>query len=311
MSPLNLKSRGRAAAGPRKPLIFLVLAVFLWSPHGDLAAKGTLDRTLSDLLDFYTARTSFNWPTVSSEDIGDLIGGEPVVKMAGHAAGGTADEVVGMGVYGLQIVEAPRLLIWLTVMGGNDERDYRLTPATLARGDAGSYVRYQHVDLPWPVHDRHWVIHCQKNVQLATESDGEIWEHYWTMQTDGREQLDNALAAGRIPKFQAGDLDNAVYLSRNRGAWALIELAPDRTLVIAYVDADLGGRFPDALVRRFTRSKLKAGLASLKELSSRVHLNYSEERLIHDGHGNPIARQDALQVASSWRDAVQIATLTR
>ncbi len=268
-----------------------------------------LQGSLPELLDFYTAHSTFNLPQLSGHELELLLHGDAVVKVSGQPATDSDEEVVGMGVYGLQVIDAPRLLIWLTLMGGNDERDYRLTPAILSRGSAGSYVRYQHVDLPWPVRDRHWVIRCQKNVPMADASAGVIWEHHWTLEQGGMTQVMAALNEGRIPGLTDGDLQDAIYLPRNRGAWTLIDIAPHRTLVIAYVDAALGGGFPATLVRSFTRRKLKAGLASLTELSARVHLNYSEDRPIHDGYGNPIAKADALRTAANWRNAVHIAKL--
>lgn len=216
-----------------------------------------------------------------------------------------------MGLYALKVIEAPRLLLWLSVMGGNDERDYRLTRATLGRDAPGSYVRYQHVDLPWPVRDRHWVIDCSKNTALAEASGGVVWEHLWDLHAEGPALLTAAMDAGHIPKLSHEALRDSVYLPANRGAWTLIDAGPQRTLVIAYVDADLGGSFPDLLVRTFTKRRLKAGLKVLEDMATRVHLNYSAAPPIHDGHGREISRESALQAARRWREVTQVASAAR
>lgn len=287
------------------------------------AAPGTTEHTVPALLDLYSRHSAFGLPAISSAEIAALESGDAIVKVSGAPAppgsattAGTDtdtdtdtdndndnDEIVAVGVYGLQVVAAPRLLIWLTVMGGNDERDERLTTAMLSRGDAGSYLRYQHINLPWPVRDRHWVIYCEKNPQIALDSDGVIWEHRWSLAENGGSLLNAAFAQGRIAGLSVDDLSESIYLPENQGAWAMLPLDANRTLVIAYLDADLGGRFPAAVVRRFTRSNLKAGLASLRDLSSRVHLNYASERPIHNGFGNLVSEQEAMAAAAGWQDA--------
>ncbi|MGB5245323.1 MAG: hypothetical protein WBN34_02155 [Woeseia sp.] len=295
----------------------LVAAVFKLACSATLlcAAAGAdeppADRSVPALLSLYSAISSLPLPQVSPAEIDELLAGDAVVKVSDHAQSGAGDELIKVGVYGLKIVEAPRLLIWLAVMGGNDERDERLTTAMLSRGAAGSYTRYQHIDLPWPVRDRHWVIFCEKNPAVAIDSGGLIWEHRWQLADSGAALLTKAQLAGRIPGLSTEDLNGAIYLPENQGAWTMMELDAGRTLVVAYLNADLGGRFPGPVVRRFTRSNLKAGLASLQELSSRVHLNYSSERPIHNGFGELVSPQEALDAAADWPGALRIASLQR
>lgn len=289
----------------RGRLLGALLSLFL----GMLPAAAQLgdETAIPSLLDFYQLHSDSGLPGLSSTETRDLLAGKPIVKVSGLKAHEEDDELVSVGVYGLKIVEAPRLLIWLAVMGGNDERDERLTTAMLSRSADGSYVRYQHIDLPWPVNDRHWVIHCEKNPQIALKSHGVIWEHRWNLAERGPAQLAEALHAERVQGLTASDLETAVYLPENQGAWTMIELDPRRTLVIAYLNADLGGRFPGPVVRRFTRSNLKAGLSSLQELGSRVHLNYSAERPIHNGFGELIGKQEALDAAAEWQQELRLA----
>ncbi len=295
--------------------LLAALAALPGASHGHGPAAPIAAAEIAGMLARYRAQTSAAAPALSARELAELASGEFVIRLSGEAAvgsGGEAapEEIRSMGLVGLQVIEAPRLLLWLSVMGGNDERDYRLTRATFGRSAPGSYVRYQHVDLPWPVRDRHWVIDCHKNAELAAATDGVVWEHYWSLHEDGPALLEAALEAGRIPRLSRDDLQQAVYLPANSGAWTLIDAGPNRTLVIAYVDADLGGYFPDPLVRAFTKKRLKAGFELLAEMATRVHLNYDEMPLIHDGHGNAISSQDAVLAAMRWRDEVQIVTST-
>jgi len=262
---------------------------------------------VAELLDLYREHGSLPLPRLEADELAEIEAGEAVVSVTGTPDPDSADEVSAMALTAFQLVDAPRLLLWLSVMGGNDERDYRLTPAMLSRGPAGSYVRYQHVDLPWPVRDRHWVIACEKTTGLAAATGGRIWEHTWQLHPDGPDLLYDAHAAGRIPKLDRDDLENAIYLPSNRGAWTMIEAGLGRTLIVARLDADLGGRFPDALVRAFTKRQLKAGLKTLAEMATRVDGNYDESPVIHTGGGEPISSQEAIRVAMRWREERQVA----
>lgn len=282
----------------------LITAAYLAACAPAAAGEPALESRIAELYHAYSARTEFALPPLSGEDLVDLARGEAVIRVSGTPVAGS-DEVSAMGVAGIKLIEAPRLLLWLSVMGGNDERDYRLTPALLSRGEAGAYVRYQHVNLPWPVRDRHWVIDCRKNPGLAEETGGALWEHRWTLHPDGPALLESAFAAGRIPKLDRDDLDDAIYLPANRGAWTLAELDPGRTLVIAFLDADLGGRFPDAIVRAFTKRQLKAGLVTLEDMANRVHDHYKGDPPIHDGWGEEIPAPAVLSVAMRWREDTQ------
>lgn len=295
--PGTVRMTRTARRNSRRHWLLCLIGLCLGTAQADDSAR------VAALLHEYATISELPVERLTAEDIGALIDGDAVVKVSGRPAAGSAEDIDGMGVYGFKIVDAPRLPIWLAVMGGNDERDPRLTTAMLARSDDGSYVRYQHLDLPWPVRDRHYVIRCWKEPRVADRSRGTAWEHRWDLQQNGGAFLQHALSEKRIPGLTNEDVGKAVYLPENRGAWAMITIDENRTLVIAYVNADLGGRFPGAVVRHFARSGLKAGLAGLRELGARVHLNYSEERLIHDGFGRPISREQALAAAARWSGA--------
>lgn len=270
----------------------------------------TDDRGLvSELLSYYSRSSKFAFDVLTTGEIDLLLNGEPVVRVSGKPDAAHDDAISSVGVHAFQILSSPRLLVWLSIMGGNDERDYRLTRAMLSRGVNGSYVRYQHVDLPWPLRDRHWVIQCHKNLALAANSNDAVWEHHWSLHEQGPELLQTAYDDGKIEGLDADALRKSVYLPANSGAWALLDLGGYRTLVVAYVDADLGGYFPDSLVRTFTKSRLKAGLETLEELSKNVDRSYNGDPAIHDGHGRQIPPREATDVARDWRNEVRIATV--
>ena len=151
--------------------------------------------------------------------------------------------------------------------------------------------RYQHVNLPWPIRDRHWVILCEKNPRVAEASDGLVWEHYWSLVDDGESWWRAASEDGRINGLDENTLEASIYLAENRGAWIMLEVDAERTLVIGYFDGDLGGRIPKSVVRRFSYPQLEKGLQLIADVSVDIHQRYDEDRPVHDGFGDPIDKR--------------------
>ena len=259
--------------------------------------------TIPQLLRQYSEHADFALPELTANETTNLAAGKPVVRiLRGTPQDG---ELSAMGIIGLRIVDAPRLLVWLAVLGGTGEPHPRTTRAILARHPAGSHVGYQHADIPWPVRDRHWVIYTRKNLDLANASDGVIWEHYWNLHEHGRQLLSDTPPVH--PELWR-KLENAVYLPANRGAWALFDLGSNRTLVLGLADFELGGFVPSGLARSYTKRQLRRGLKQIDSLTARIHQKYTGDPIIHDGHGMPITPQQARDVAELWSARARQAT---
>lgn len=262
------------------------------------AANSGVSEQIPGLIAQFSRLSGIFVPELQPEDIETLLAGQSIVTAAGES--GRDDGGETMGLLGLQLVDAPRLLVWLTVLGGGGRSDGRVTSVMLTRDHAGAYSRYQHVNLPWPIRDRHWVIYCEKNLELAQASAGAIWEHRWSLHESGEQLLQTAFAAGRIPGLESRTLDRSIYLPANRGTWAVFDLGENKTLILAYYDSDLGGRLPAALVRRFTKRQLRKYLEASGSLAGHILDHYDGTSPIHDGFGSPISRQNAIDAASAW-----------
>ena len=236
---------------------------------------------------------------MSPAEANALLAGESFVTVFDDAGSGRTNDADAMRVAGMQVVDAPRLLVWVSVLGERDELSSKVKRTVLANKPAGAYVTYQHMDLPWPFKDRQWVILSEKNLALADETADRIWEHRWSLVSHGEDVLKIAHAEGRISGVTRQQLDDSVYLAANRGAWILFDLGHGRTLVATYLDVDLGGRLPGALVRSFTKRQLKSELQALKALSN-ADSTYNEQPMVHDGHGLPISRRTVLQASGPW-----------
>lgn len=289
----------------KRILIRFITATILVSLHVcATAASGVADSRISEtmprLLAQFSRLSGIFVPELQPDDFQTLLAGESIVRASGES-GPRADEGVDeMGLLGLQLVDAPRLLVWLTMLGGGGRSDGRVTSVRLSSMPTGSYARYQHVNLPWPIRDRHWVIYCDKNLELAQASAGAIWEHRWSLHESGERLLRTAFEDSRIPGLDMRTLDNSIYLPVNRGTWAVFDLGENKTLILAYYDSDLGGRLPAALVRSITKRQLRKYLEASGSLAGHILDHYDGTSPIHDGFGSPISRQNAIDAARAW-----------
>lgn len=269
------------------------LAVLALGQFGPTRAE-TLVEEIPRLLEQYSRLGDFQLPSLSVSELHTLAAGEPIVALFREPTAQSTEQVDAMRVVGWQVVDAPRLLVWLSALGGSEVSSARPSHAVLMQRAAGAYVSYHHVDLPWPFKDRQWTLLSEKNPGLAEDSHDVIWEHRWSLLTRDDALLEAVYEQGRIPGVTRRVLKDSVYLSENRGAWIVFDLGASGTLVAASMDVDAGGQFPDALVRSFAKRQLRAFFESVSALRG---MHYSGTPLIHDGRGLPIAREAAITAA--------------
>lgn len=287
-------------------VIRIISAVFLIFLHtsttaDNLSAGESISVKIPKLVAEYSRLSGIYVPELQSEDVEILLTGKAVIRASRETDPEPDGDVDAMGLLGIQLVEAPRLLVWLSLLGGSGQSDDRVISVKLSQTPDSAYSRYQYVNLPWPIRDRHWVIYCEKNLGIADATAGVIWEHRWTLQDDGEQLLQTAFENGRIPYLSVRTFNKSVYLPANRGTWGLIDLGQNRTLIVAFYDADLGGRLPGRLVRSFTKRQLRNYLETTREQTDYVLQFYDEDDLVHDGFGSPISWQAASDVARDWR----------
>ena len=280
------------------------LAVLALTEIGPIAAQGPLvdDNVVGEiprLLAQYSEQGDLGLPSLSPAEFDTLATGSPLIMLYRDPTVEPGDKVRAMRVVGWQVVKAPRLLVWLSLLMGREDSSARMQHLVLTRRPAGGYVSYHHVDLPWPVKDRHWLLLCEKNVNLANESHDEIWEHRWSLLPLDDSQLEAAYDSGDVPGLTRKAFDDSVYLIANEGAWVVFDLGAEGTLVAASMDIDLGGRFPDALVQSFAKHQMRDFFESLSALRG---AHYEATPVIEDGRGVPVTAEAALRAARYWAE---------
>jgi hypothetical protein len=247
----------------------------------------------------YSEQGDLGLPELSPAELDVLASGSPLVMLYRDPTAEPGDKVRAMRVVGWQVVKAPRLLVWLSLLMGREDSSARLQHVVLSERPAGANVSYHHIDLPWPVQDRHWLLLSEQNVSLADDSHDDIWEHRWSLLPLDDSQLEAAYDSGDVPGLTRKVFEDSTYLSANQGAWIVFDLGAEGTLVAASIDIDLGGRLPGALVQSFAKHQMREFFEKLNMLSG---AEYAANPVIDDGRGLPITEEAALREARYWAE---------
>ena len=136
-----------------------------------------------------------------------------------------------------------------------------LSEERLGLSKTGGKLLYQHLKLPWPFQNRHWVIEIRNNVEMATASQGKVWERVWAL-SDQRAATPADAAALWVPMID--------------GAWLTIDAAGG-TLVVYRARTTIGGVVPDEVVTRWALSTLDEMLENLFERAGEISAHYGRD----------------------------------
>lgn len=242
-------------------------------------------------LEVYNERADDPLPFLGSDQIDDLVRGEVVrVRRRDPRGGDDAPERVT----GYMLVERPRLAVWLAALDPDFPQNSMLTEVQLDQDDAGGSTWYQHLSLPWPITDRHWVITLRKDLDLARSTKGFVWSHGWVLAEDGERIARETVAAGRAGDLTPDDIADAIYLPANEGAWIMFALDTDLTLIAYRVETIVGGGIPDSWIATFAMAQLTGLLREVDEHAETALENYDPDvYAAYDGSGRVIPRQTA------------------
>ena len=205
--------------------------------------------------------------TLDAKDLAEIAAGR-VVRRRARVEG--ADQAIG-AIWSDSPIDA----LWLSIL---DDTHFKLVKGLFEEqlpGTAkGRKFLYQHVDMPWPIRNRQWVLDIDNNAALYKATSGKVWERTWTL-------ADSALA--KSPR------EDAIWVSLNEGGWQIYSW-PDGVLLIYHVRASMDGWISDDLVTRYALSTLKD---MLQEIDTRAgtmaaHYNAAHPRLVRpDGSQIP------------------------
>ena len=208
---------------------------FLWLSLTPAFAGG-LNDALATVSPYLEQHSPFGAPAFEASDLQKMSQGETVWKDAKKSTGETLLTIGGL-------IEASPAAIWIAILdddhNGLSERvlDRELTPRR-----AGYKSLYQHISLPYPLSDRHWIIEIQTDRELYQVSQKRIWRRGWDLDPRGEEAL-----AALTPEDRS-QIRSGVWTPANEGEWLVIP-AGDRCVVIYRGRFDVGGNIPESIAQ--------------------------------------------------------------
>lgn len=207
-------------------------------------------------------------PTLTPEDVARLRSGKTIGRRL--ARDGEVDGALGVAFMPLS-TEA----VWV---GGLDDRHAQLaaglTEVWLPGSNHERKILYQHLDVPAPFSDRHWVVQIRSNAPLYAASEGRIWERYWDLDPRPLSELMLELPEGAV-ELEPDTLTTPV----NRGRWTIVRV-PDGVFVLYEVHTDIGGPVPEELMVRFAMLSLDEFMGTLEEVGSGASEHYAGDHYL-------------------------------
>ena len=229
-------------------MVWLFIAIAFASPDDDLTYITGLDahRAFRDAKDA---------PKITASQMRAVLQGEPFggVKIVEEVA-------AGLG-YGAMLFPVGVDTIWATLTD-EDTLDGELGLSVSAIVGGSRYrdgrLLFQTLDLPFPIQDRYWVTKISHNERLFEASHGAMWELSWT---DAGVDLDLSTSA-----YQS-EVKEATKVAWTTGAWLLIPLGEDRTLVEYFAWSDPGGNVPRRLASKLVGRQVRTTLRNVLQLA--------------------------------------------
>lgn len=190
-----------------------------------------------------------------------------------------ADRVVG-----LAFTPIHRDDLWLAIQDSDnwDGVVKGLTEEVLPGTTADRKLLFQHIELPWPLYPRQWVIEITNTRPLLAATEDRVWERTWTPS----------------PARNGTKLDpSAVWVEVNDGGWTLVQTRGG--MVVSYHGRTVvGGVVPDSFATRYAYATLSSMIEELFDRAADMDDHYS-------GDHPPILRPDgtAIPVRGAMADA--------
>ena len=167
-----------------------------------------------------------------------------------------------------------RELLWVAIQ---DEAHFAMVEGiveqVLPQSTSQSKLLYQHLDLPWPVADRQWVIDIRDNARLSAVSADRVWERAWDLSTQRGMALEDS---------------NAVWAPVNQGGFALVSAAGG-SIFVYHVRSSIGGNIPEAAAAQWSARAVGNVLEAVIDRSGKIAGHYTAGHL-------PVRRPDGTAI---------------
>jgi hypothetical protein len=284
--------RRLAALAVSLPLSFAFPALAREAPGVVIAPEDRppLGTKIRQAMAAYDSASAFPLPALDDERMRELFDGEVVrfrEKWRLPGEGENAKE--RHRVLAFRLIRAPRVAVWLSTLDSHFPLNDSITAVVLDEASGGKSTWYQYMDLPWPVRNRHWVIHFGMGVDVCAKTQGVAWELFWHLVPSGEQTARDLAASGRAGGLSLDKVKDARYLEANDGAWAVFALDDDLTLIAYNLTIVMGGLVPEGMAARFAQG-------ALEQLMDRIAANVAKVPAHYVGDHEPIYAGDGTEI---------------
>lgn len=223
-------------------------------------------KTLREAINLYRqeiqARSDFGVPQFSTAQIQDMQNGETVWLEQEDTSGDTLLTIAGR-------VEAPPEAIWIAILDdAHNGLSDRITEHQLSSPNGSKKRLYQHLSLPYPLSDRHWILEIQSDSELHRASQGRVWRRAWRLDPQGEGALE------RLSAREKALVKKGVWTPENKGEWLIL---PDSNhcWVLYRGQFDIGGRIPAFVSKTVGNQSTLDLFNELQRLASEVPTHYT------------------------------------
>lgn len=184
--------------------------------------------------------------------------------------------------WGLMLMKLPVEQVWATV---NDETIQPgvmpVSHSLVIGGERWQEERmvFQYMPLPFPISDRWWMTQVHFSSKFYTASEGRFWEMYWTDKTH----------IVKPPTQVETLVEDGIPVAWSRGAWLLIEIDEQTTLVEYYVWSDPGGLLPAGPASKFAAGAVEDTLEAMNMLAVKTGKQALASGRIKAPDGSPVS----------------------
>mgnify|MGYP000548107045 CR=1 FL=1 len=214
---------------------------------------------LKTAMDAYDAHAIHGLPSLTEAQRAQLIAGDCVRVLQQNADTAKASSATGM-----LLTSVPRESLWLATQDLHASVDPDLTEFIVKPLSDDAAWWYGYWDLPRPVRDRQWVVHSYNNHALAAATDGQAWEHVWSLVPDGLDHVRAMLGDGEKKGIDAADVDHAIFTPHNEGSWTMLTVG-DQTLLAYQASSVVGGSIPSWMVQKLVMMRLESVLRRVED----------------------------------------------
>ncbi len=277
----------KMTTGWKTIVIGMLVSIFVSLPVSAEEPADLAPNEIRAALGIFNRHAEHEVPLLSGKQIQSLLAGE-VVKI--RQKPGTVDDP--QTAVGYILIDESRESVWLAATDPHFIPLKNFVEYQISSDGTGNSSWYQHIDLPWPVADRHWIVNLKIGEGIHEGTKGRAWELVWTLQEGGEAAAKRLVHAGKVEGVTWKMASESIYVPVNRGSWVTIAMAGGRTLLVYHATTVVGGMIPDSFVVRFAMSALDELLYGVAERAAQMRAHYAAN---HEpwpgGDGKPLQIQ--------------------